>query len=57
MTQQDKHAIRPFGVNFPEEETIELKRRINAIRWRENEIVTDQSQAARNDSRTCSLLG
>ena len=36
--------IRPFHVNIPEAELIELRRRINATRWPEKETVTDQSQ-------------
>ena len=37
-------AIRPFKVNFPEEELVDLKRRILATRWPEKETVTDQTQ-------------
>ena len=40
----DKTAIRPFRVNVPDAELIELRRRINATRWPERETVTDQSQ-------------
>jgi len=40
----DKTAIRPFQVNFPEEELTELRSRIKATRWPERETVTDQSQ-------------
>jgi len=29
----DKNAIRPFRVNVPEAELIELRRRINATKW------------------------
>ncbi|HKS28954.1 MAG TPA: epoxide hydrolase [Pyrinomonadaceae bacterium] len=36
--------IRPFHVNVPEEELTELRRRINATRWPEQETVTDKSQ-------------
>src|SRR6187200_1150084 len=36
--------IRPFHVNVPEEELIELRTRINATRWPEKETVTDQMQ-------------
>ena len=36
--------IRPFHVNVPEEELIELRRRIKATRWPEKETVTDQTQ-------------
>ena len=55
----DQPAIRPFRVNVPEEEIIELKRRIKATRWPEKETVADQSQGVQlgNDSRTRSLLG
>jgi len=40
----EKTAIRPFHVNVPETELIELRRRINATRWPERETVTDASQ-------------
>jgi pimeloyl-ACP methyl ester carboxylesterase len=36
--------IRPFRVNVPEAELTELRRRINATRWPERELVTDVSQ-------------
>ena len=36
--------IRPFNVNVPEEELTELRRRINATRWPERELVNDISQ-------------
>jgi pimeloyl-ACP methyl ester carboxylesterase len=37
-------SIRPFQVDFPEEELTDLRRRINATRWPERETVADQSQ-------------
>ena len=37
-------AIRPFHINFPEEQLVDLRRRINATRFPEREPVTDQSQ-------------
>src|SRR3954470_9950736 len=40
----DSTTIRPFRVNVPEEELIELRRRINATRWPDRETVPDQSQ-------------
>jgi pimeloyl-ACP methyl ester carboxylesterase len=40
----DKTAIRPFQVNVPEAELTELRRRINATKWPEQEIVSDASQ-------------
>ncbi|HET6982416.1 MAG TPA: epoxide hydrolase [Myxococcaceae bacterium] len=36
--------IRPFEVNVPEAELVELRRRIKATRFPERETVTDQSQ-------------
>src|ERR1700712_5524129 len=36
--------IRPFHVDIPEEALADLRRRIAATRWREREVVTDQSQ-------------
>jgi len=45
-TQQaaDKNAIRPFRVNVPEADLIELRRRIKATRFPEKETVADPSQ-------------
>ena len=37
-------AIRPFRVNIPEAELVELRRRIDATIWPERELVTDDSQ-------------
>jgi pimeloyl-ACP methyl ester carboxylesterase len=36
--------IRPFRVNIPEAELVELRRRINATIWPERELVADESQ-------------
>jgi pimeloyl-ACP methyl ester carboxylesterase len=38
------NAIRPFQVNFPQAELADLRRRVNATKWPEREIVTDESQ-------------
>jgi pimeloyl-ACP methyl ester carboxylesterase len=43
-SKQDKNAIRPFQVNVPEAELTELRRRITATRWPDQETVTDRSQ-------------
>ena len=40
----DKTAIRPFQINIPEEELVDLRRRIEATRFPEKETVEDQSQ-------------
>jgi pimeloyl-ACP methyl ester carboxylesterase len=40
----DKNAVRPFQVNVPEAELDELRRRINATKWPEREVVSDASQ-------------
>src|SRR5262245_28473610 len=37
-------AIRPFRVNIPEKELVELRRRIAATRWPTRELVNDRSQ-------------
>jgi pimeloyl-ACP methyl ester carboxylesterase len=39
-------AIRPFSVNVPEKELLDLRQRIAATRWPDREIVTDRSQGA-----------
>ena len=43
-TSASSTAIRPFQVAFPEEELIDLRRRIRSTRWPERETVTDDSQ-------------
>src|SRR5258705_529974 len=40
----DKTPIRPFHVNVPEAELAELRRRINATKWPERELVEDATQ-------------
>ena len=42
--QSDKTAIRPFQFNFSDAELTDLRRRINATRWPERELVQDASQ-------------
>jgi pimeloyl-ACP methyl ester carboxylesterase len=37
-------AIRPFRIDIPEQALVELRRRIAATRWPDQETVTDQSQ-------------
>jgi Epoxide hydrolase N terminus/TAT (twin-arginine translocation) pathway signal sequence len=37
-------AVRPFRVNVPEEALADLRRRINATRWPDQETVMDESQ-------------
>jgi pimeloyl-ACP methyl ester carboxylesterase len=37
-------AIRPFRVNIPEKELVELRKRIAATRWPSKELVEDRSQ-------------
>jgi pimeloyl-ACP methyl ester carboxylesterase len=44
MNKMNNKDIRPFHVNIPEEELVELRRRINSTRWPEKETVMDQSQ-------------
>ena len=40
----DTTSIRPFVIDVPESELIELRRRINATRWPERETVPDTTQ-------------
>ncbi|MEQ1953822.1 epoxide hydrolase family protein [Mesorhizobium sp. CN2-181] len=37
-------SIRPFSVSFPQEQLDDLRRRVAATRWPDNETVTDSSQ-------------
>jgi pimeloyl-ACP methyl ester carboxylesterase len=40
----DNSAIRPFEINIPEENLVDLRRRIEATRWPEKETVNDATQ-------------
>jgi len=40
-------AIRPFHINVPEEQLLDLRRRIAATRWPERETVPDETQGVR----------
>src|SRR5215217_1371530 len=48
MTTPDEHStettIRPFRIDVPEEDLVDLRRRIAATQWPEKETVADQSQ-------------
>jgi pimeloyl-ACP methyl ester carboxylesterase len=37
-------TVRPFSVDVPEEDLVELRRRVQATRWPEKETVADRSQ-------------
>src|SRR5215212_8007535 len=43
----EENTIRPFQIEVPEDELVELRRRIAATRWPEKETVEDQSQGPR----------
>ena len=40
----EDNTIRPFSIDIPEQELVDLRRRIAATRWPERETVTDPSQ-------------
>jgi hypothetical protein len=40
----EDNAIHPFRANIPEEQLVDLRRRITATRWPDKETVADQSQ-------------
>src|SRR5215470_9392901 len=42
----DDNVIRPFKITVPEDQLVDLRRRIAATRWPNKETVTDQSQGA-----------
>lgn len=46
----DPNAIRPFQIDVPEAELTDLRRRIEATRWPERELVADQSQGVQLDT-------
>ena len=41
---EQQNAIRPFRVEYPESDILEMRRRIAATRWPEKETVSDTSQ-------------
>jgi pimeloyl-ACP methyl ester carboxylesterase len=43
-TVETASDIRPFRVDIPEEELVDLRRRVAAARWPSRELVTDRSQ-------------
>jgi pimeloyl-ACP methyl ester carboxylesterase len=43
----EDRPIRPFHINVPEAELVDLRRRIRATRWPERETVADESQGVR----------
>ena len=43
----DDSAIRPFHINIPEEQLVELRQRVAATRWPDKETVNDESQGIR----------
>jgi pimeloyl-ACP methyl ester carboxylesterase len=40
----DDTTIRPFRVDLPEEDLVDLRRRVAAVRWPSRELVSDRSQ-------------
>ena len=40
-------SIRPFHINIPEEQLVDLHQRIAATRWPDKETVNDESQGIR----------
>ena len=44
MATTKADAIRPFRINVPEEDLVDLRRRIKATRFPEKETVSDFSQ-------------
>jgi len=50
-TIESTTEIRPFSVEVPEEDLVDLRRRIAATRWPERETVADESQGVRRDRR------
>jgi len=43
----DKSAIRPFQFNFTDAELTDLRKRVNATKWPEREVVNDETQGVR----------
>jgi pimeloyl-ACP methyl ester carboxylesterase len=48
-TTRTDSAVRPFHIDVPEADLVELRRRIAATRWPDKETVSDRSQGAQLD--------
>jgi pimeloyl-ACP methyl ester carboxylesterase len=46
-TTQKPDSIRPFAINVPEEQLVDLRQRLRATRWPDKETVNDESQGIR----------
>src|SRR3984957_9706730 len=44
LAATEADAVRPFKINIPQEQLVDMRRRIAATRWPERETVTDDSQ-------------
>jgi hypothetical protein len=44
MTTMSDLTLRPFEVHVPEEDLVDLQRRITVVRWPSRELVADRSQ-------------
>ena len=53
----ENSAIRPFRINVPDDQLVELRRRIVATRWPDRETVNDQSQGVQlaNSRNWCGI--
>src|SRR5208282_4535535 len=47
QTSTEDKSIRPFRVSVPEEQVVDLRRRIAATRWPDKETINDESQGIR----------
>ena len=50
-TLTEDQSIRPFRVTIPEQELVELRRRIAAARWPTKELVEDRPQGVQLGGR------
>jgi epoxide hydrolase-like protein len=49
---ENADGIRPFTIHVPEDTLVDLRRRLAATRWPENETVSDQSQGVQLETMT-----
>src|SRR3712207_2238013 len=47
QTTETRPEVRPFRIDVPEEDLVDLRRRIAATQWPEKETVADDSQGVR----------
>lgn len=49
LASRDPNALRPFRIDIPEADLVDLRQRVRATRWPDKETVNDQSQGVQQE--------